>query len=916
MNKYLYLGLLFALPATCAPADSSRAVYAIATVAGSASLGDGGLAIDAQMAAIQGIAADRSGNLYLSDTGHNCVRKIDPKGIITTVAGVGTAGFSGDGGPATAAQLNLPYGLAVDPNGYLYIADLGNNRVRRVSPAGAIDTYAGRGGQGSSGDGGPATSAQMLSPRNLALDSAGNLYIAEFSGHRIRKVTPDGRIAAFAGNGIAGFGGDGGPATVAQLAFPAGLAFDRNGDLYIADSGNERIRQVLPTGDIVTFLADSTAVTLLTPFALAVDASGGLLVVDSTSVVREFTVAGKWIAVAGTSEPGFSGDGGPATAAQLTQPLDLSIDPSGNLYIADQRRVRQVSPKGLIATVAGADYLYGIGDGGPATAAELYLPSSVALDAAGDLYVADTGTNRIRQVSPSGAIATVAGTGVASPGAEATSALTTPLMTPTSVAVDQFGNLLIVETDAHRVRQVAADGLIRTIVGTGTAGLGPDLLPPTQTQLRAPQGICLDRSGNLYVADTGNHRVLLVPVQGLVTTAAGNGAQGMAGDGGPAPLAELNQPMACALDSAGGLYIADTYNHRIRQVDTTGAIATVAGNGTAGESGDEGPAPAASLNTPRGVAVDDNGNIYISDTGNNSIRQVTPDGLIHLIGGAVAAGFSGDGGPALSAGLNTPGGILLDGSGGLYFADTGNNRVRELIPAGVIAPPAVLPPTPLTVVNSASLSSGPVSPGEAVTIFGSGMGPQTGVTALLDPPTPLPTQLAGVQVLFDGVPAPLFYAQADQIDAQVPYTVAGQTSTTIEVIYRDVPINTAPVAVAPSAPGVFPTAVNQDGSYNSAAHPAFAGSYLTIYATGSGLADGANISGQAAGAPYAPPQLPVSVTVSGITAQIVWAGSAPGLVGLLQVNLIVPGPYLPSGAAPLQLTVGAAISPLTTIWVQ
>jgi len=239
-----------------------------------------------------------------------------------------------------------------------------------------------------------------------------------------------------------------------------------------------------------------------------------------------------------------------------------------------------------------------------------------------------------------------------------------------------------------------------------------------------------------------------------------------------------------------------------------------------------------------------------------------------------------------------------------------------LTPGGVITPPAVLPPTPLTVVNTASLSSGPVSPGELVTIFGSGMGPQAGVAALIDPANLLPTQLAGVQVLFDGVAAPLFYAQAGQIDAQVPYTVARQTSTNIQVIFEDAAINTASVAVAPSAPGVFPTAVNQDGAYNSTANPASAGSYLTIYATGSGLTNGANIAGQAAGAPYAQSQLPVSAAVSGIPAQIVWAGSAPGLVGLLQVNLIVPGPYLPSGAAPLQLAVGAAVSPFITIWVQ
>ena len=174
-------------------------------------MGDGGPATAAQIGSIQGIAADRWGNLYLSDTDHHRVRKIDTTGVITTVAGTGAAGFSGDGGPATSAQLNLPYGIAVDLAGYLYIADLNNSRVRRVSPDGTINTYAGSGGQGSTGDGGPATSAQMLTPRNVAVDAAGNLYISEFGGHRVRKVTPDGRIATAAGTGIAGLAATAGP---------------------------------------------------------------------------------------------------------------------------------------------------------------------------------------------------------------------------------------------------------------------------------------------------------------------------------------------------------------------------------------------------------------------------------------------------------------------------------------------------------------------------------------------------------------------------------------------------------------------------------------------------------------------------------------------------------------------------------
>ena len=914
VKKYWYLGLFLALPPACAAADSPRAIYAISAVAGSSSLGDGGPAIDAQIGAMQGIATDRSGNLYLSDTDHHRVRKIDPTGIITTVAGTGIAGFSGDGGPATAAELNLPYGLAVDTSGNLYIADLNNNRVRRVSPSGVIDTYAGRGGQGSSGDGGPATSAQMLSPRNVLVDPAGNLYISEFAAHRVRMVTPKGVISTVAGTGIAGFRGDGGPATAAQLAFPAGLAMDRAGSLYVADSQNQRIRQVVPTGTIVTFVGGSTAITLLTPLAVATDPAGDLYVSDTTTRVYEFSTAGKWTVAAGTSTAGFAGDGGLATAAQLAQPLDLSVDFDGALYIADQHRLREVNNKGLILTIAGANYLFGIGDGGAATSAELYLPAGAALDTAGNLYIADTGSNRVRKVSPSGTISTVAGTGAALPGGEATLAIATPLFAPAAVSVDRFGNLLIVETGANRIRVVAADGRIRTLVGTGTAGLGPDSLPPTQTALRAPRGLCQDAGGNLYVVDTGNHRVLFVPSAGLVSTAAGNGASGWAGDGGPAPLAQLNQPTACATDSAGNLYIADTGNQRIRKVDPAGVVSTLVGTGVAGYSGDEGPAVAALVSSPAGLIADDDGKLFLSDTGNHAVREVTADGIIHTIAGNGIAGFGGDGGTALSASLDSPGGILQDGSGDLYFADTRNNRVRLLVPTGMVTVPTVIPPAPISVVNAASLAPGPVAPGEVVTIFGAGMGPQTGVSA--DATGTLGTQLGSVQVFFDGTPAPLFYAQAGQINVQAPFTVAAQSTTNIQVVYQGAAVNSVSSVVAAAAPGVFPTAINQDGSYNSASHPAVAGSYLTIFATGSGLTNGKDVAGQAASAPYAPPALPVSVTVAGIMAPIAWAGSAPGLVGLLQVNLVVPGPYLPSGATPLQLTVGIAAAPLITVWVQ
>ena len=717
---------------------------------------------------------------------------------------------------------------------------------------------------------------------------------------------------------MAGLGGDGGPATVAELSFPAGLAVDRTGALYIADSGNNRVRKILSGGVISTLLGGSASTALATPTAVAVDRSLTVYVAEYLSpIVHSYTAAGAWSNFAGSGAIGYAGDGGPAIAAELMNAShDLAPDLAGDVFVADGMRVREVYADGLISTAAGDGYLHAVGDGTPAISAILYQPSAVEFDTSGNLFIADTGTERVRIVLATGLIQTLAGDGLAGYNTDGVAATAAELNTPMGLAFDPSGNLLLSDTNNQRVREISA-GVISTFAGTGVAGTGQEGLTPVEMPLRGPRGVCTGRDGSVYIVDTDNHRVLVAPPAGVVTTFAGNGSPGDAGDGESARTAQLNLPSACALDGSGDMFIADTANHRIREVTPAGVIETVAGSGTAGYSGDGGAASAAALYAPSGVAVDGNGNLFIADTGNHAIRLVTPDGAIHTIAGQGTAGFSGDRGEGLAAFLNSPSGMLLDGAGDLYFADTGNNRVRRLVPETdtVTVGPAPVSAA-LALVNAASQSQGAVAPGEIVTIYGAAIGPTSGVTGSFDASGLVGNMLAAAEVSFNGVPAPLFYAQASQINAQVPYTIAGESVTQVEVFYQGQLAGTLSLPVVASAPALFAAALNQDGSLNSSTAPAARGTVVTFFGTGEGLTNGANIAGQAAAAPYPIPALPVTLTVAGIAAQLLYAGEAPNFAGLLQVDAVIPGGFVPSGPVAVQLTVGVAVSPLFTVWLQ
>ena len=328
---------------------------------------------------------------------------------MTLVAGTSRLGYSGDGGPAIDAQLNVPQGLAADSRGNLYIADWGNRRIRKVS-AGVITTVAGNGFGGFNGDNQSATSATLYGPWAVAVDSGGNLYIADGNNFRIRKVSPSGNITTIAGNGTSGFSGDGGPATSAEFGNVYGIAVDSAGDVYIADSDNSRVRKVSAAGIITTVAGNGTlgfsgdgGAAVNAEFTqlngVAVDSSGNILIADSANNRIRKVSSGVITTVAGTGLPGFFSDGGLAFQAQLNAPLAVAADNSGNFYIADSRnfRVREVSAADVIDTIAGNGIETYSGDGGAAVSAQRAAPSGVAADSNGNVYIADTGDNRIRK---------------------------------------------------------------------------------------------------------------------------------------------------------------------------------------------------------------------------------------------------------------------------------------------------------------------------------------------------------------------------------------------------------------------------------------------------------------------------------------------------------------------------------------
>jgi len=594
----------------------------------------------------QSVVVDKKGNLFIADGLNYQIRRISTTGALNTIAGVGIYGYSGDNGLAINANVSKPTAMAFDTaTSILYFADFYNHVVRTIDGAGIIKTVAGNGGIGNSGDGGLATNATFRNITGLAIDKQGTLYIADSSNHVIRGVDINGMINKVVGTGANGNSGDGGNALLATIGSPMGLAVNANGDIYFTDAAFHIVRKV-----------SSTIIT---------------------------TIGGNG------NNTGPLGDGGNSLSACFSFPTAVSVDSIGNVYVSDtyHNRIRKIGTNQIITTYAGDGFADSVlhgrfqGDGSLATQASLNFPFGLAMNKNGQLYIADNRNNCIRRVNKDGTITRInyqkTEVGFIATGIK--------LTTPSWLSLDASNVLYVADKGNNAVFKIDTLGILRTVAGNGFYGFSGDGLSARDASLASPSGIVIDAGNNLFIADKDNNRIRKVLSSGDIITVAGNGSKAYAGDGGFALFASLNAPEGIAIDAANNLYIADAENHVIRKV-VNGIISTIVGIGIKGFNGDSIPATNALLNRPSGIWIDAQNNVYIVDANNFRIRKLNAaTGLITTIAGKGIAGYSGDGGIANQASINPNGSIWGDANGNIFFADTYNHVIRKIAANGIIS---------------------------------------------------------------------------------------------------------------------------------------------------------------------------------------------------------------------------------------
>lgn len=571
-----------------------------------------------------GVAVDGSGNVYVADSLNNTIRKITPAGLVTTVAGrAGVVGASD--GSALNALFNTPAGVAVDGAGNLYVSDTGNQTIRKISNSGIVTTLAGSAGVAGSSDG-TGSAAMFNRPAQIAVAGSSNIFVADSGNNTIRMLTQAGVVTTLAGSPGAP-GATDGTGRAASFNAPTGIALDGAGNVYVGDGRNETIRKISPAGVVTTLAgtpgrtgsADGTGSAALfsNPFGLASDASGTLYVTDrDNDTVRKVTAGGVVTTLAGAPKIQGSIDATGA-AASFNVPIGVAVDAAANVYVADyfNSTIRKITPSGVVTTLAGAPGQSGSADG-VGGAARFVTPRDLAVDGAGNVYVADKTSNTIRKITPAGSVTTLAGSPGVSGSADGIGAAAT-FNQPTAIAVNASGDLYVADNNSV-IRKISAAGVVTTFAGAA-GRVGSSDGPGNVASFRFAQGLAVDAAGNLYVADSGNDLIRRVDTGGFVTTVAG--AAGIAGStDGPAASARFSFPTDVVVDRAGNVFVTDYFSSTIRKIDTAGNVTTVAGIAD-GRRGVRLGALPGHFDLPAAIAIDSAGNLYVTDA--NGVLRIT-----------------------------------------------------------------------------------------------------------------------------------------------------------------------------------------------------------------------------------------------------------------------------------------------------
>ncbi len=614
-----------------------------------AAAGREAVSIGGDLVAPSRLIVDGRGRLIIATLDR--IELIEPSQAAIVVAGNGEAGFAGDGGTAANAQFNGNSGMAIDSEGNLLVADRGNGRLRRIDASGIVSTIAGTGDSASTGDGGPAVEASLDKPVDVAVGPDGSIFVAELGGHRIRRIGRDGIINTYTGIGIAGFSGDGGPAVEASLNSPRAIEVDSEGNLYIADWRNNVLRRVAVDGSIRT--------------------------------------------VAGLASEGALREGRPAFAVALPPPLDMALGPEGTLYLLLQgaRTVYLLRPPsgaqatdecdgapsqpdprapliadGVALIVAGDADAGFAGDGGPISEARFAIPQSFAIADDGRIFVADSGNHRIRVISTGGEVSTFAGTGEPGYSGDGGEAGEARLSGPKAIEVDARGNVFFFDSGNFRIRRIDRCGIIETVAGSGEPGSDGDGGPALIASFRDVSGLAFDNRGNLYAADPASNRVRVISRDGFISSFAGTGQPESGADGGPAANTPLDGPADVARHSDGSMLIAEQRAGKIRRVSAFGEVTTLVGPGAVdGEF--EGPLDQVRVQDPVSLVTDADGNVYLAQLTAGLVSKIAPDGAVTIVAGNPAGtGVPGD--PAVDVALPAPLVIQLDGRGNLYVLES------------------------------------------------------------------------------------------------------------------------------------------------------------------------------------------------------------------------------------------------------